>query len=194
MPTFRLLILAALLAGCATTANLSQAPVPAYSENVNLTGRIGVNYVKNSNPESVTVNFDWVQLGRQVDVTLRAPLGQTVARIAVTPDSATLTQGDQKPRSARDIDSLTAQTLGWSLPVSGLRDWLQGYATAADGSRYAASPANNSVTTADGWRLRFTSWQDPQAAHPLPRLINAERSATATSDELTIRIVLDAKE
>lgn len=78
--------------------------------------------------------------------------------------------------------------------MSGLRDWLQGYATAADGSRYAASPANNSVTTRDGWRLRFASWQDPTAAHPLPRLINAERGATATSDELTIRIVLYAKE
>jgi outer membrane lipoprotein LolB len=196
MPTFRPLILAAVLAlaGCATTENLSQAPVPAYRENVTLAGKIGVNYVKKGNPESVSVGFDWVQAGQDVDVTLTSPLGQTMARIAVTPTSATLLQSDQQPRSARDIDTLTAQALGWSLPVSGLRDWLQGYATAADGSRFAASPANNSVTTQDGWRLRFSSWQDPAAAHPLPKLINAERSATATTDELTIRIVLYAKD
>jgi outer membrane lipoprotein LolB len=75
--------------------------------------------------------------------------------------------------------------------VSGLKDWLQGYATSTDGKRFAASPANNSVSTADGWRLRFVSWQDESAVHPVPRRIDAERSATATSDELAIRIVVD---
>ena len=194
MPFIRLLILAALLSGCATTAPLSQAPVPPYSENIVLSGRINVQYVKNGSPESVTPGFDWEQAGGHIDVTLRSPLGQTMARIMVTPDSATLTQTDKVARTARDIDTLTAQTLGWSLPVSGLRDWLQGYATATDGSRFAASPANSRVTTRDGWRLNFAAWQDDTAAHPLPRRIDAERSATPTSDELTIHIVLDAKQ
>jgi outer membrane lipoprotein LolB len=92
---------------------------------------------------------------------------------------------------AGDIDSLTARTLGWSLPVSGLRDWLQGYALDASGKRFTASPAHNTVFTRDGWRLRFVSWQDESAAHPAPRRIDAERSATPTSDELAIRIVID---
>ena len=194
MPSIRPLILALLLSGCATTAPLSQAPVAPYSENVVLSGRINVHYVKNGSPESVTAPFDWEQAGGRIDVTLKSPLGQTMARINVTPDSATLTQSDKVPRTARDIDTLTAQTLGWSLPVSGLRDWLQGYATAADGSRFTASPANSQVTTRDGWRLSFVAWQDGSPAHPLPRRIDAERSATATSDELTIHIVLYAKE
>jgi hypothetical protein len=57
-------------------------------------------------------------------------------------------QAGRAPRTASDIDTLTAQqALGWSLPVSGLRDWLQGYATGASGKRFAASPANNSVFT-----------------------------------------------
>jgi len=124
-------------------------------------------------------------------VTLLSPLGQTIAAIKVTPQAATLTQGGHAPRVAADIDSLTAQTLGWSLPVSGLRDWLQGYATRADGARFAASPAANRVTTPDGWRLTFVSWQDPAAAHPVPKRIDAERAASAASGQLALRIVID---
>ena len=100
-------------------------------------------------------------------------------------------QADKAPRVAKDIDTLTAQSLGWSLPVSGLRDWLQGYATGADGKRFVATPANNSVTTADGWRLRFVSWQDEAAPQPAPKRIDAERNASAAADELAIRIVID---
>jgi len=129
-----------------------------------------------------------------------SPLGQTVAAINVTPGSATLTQAGQEPRTAADIDSLTQQTLGWPLPVSGLRDWLQGYAVDAQGQRFRASPASNSVTTKDGWRLRFVDWQaagsgdaaaGAAAAAPVPRLIQAERAASGDIQDLAIRIVVN---
>ena len=184
---------AALLAACATTPppSLSTAPVAAYRDTIDLAGRLSVNYQRDGKPETLSGKFNWSQKGDRIDVDLASPLGQTLAKITVTPESATLTQTDQAPRMASDIDTLTAQTLGWSLPVSGLRDWLQGYATAAGGKRFAATPASNTVTTADGWRLTFVSWQDGTAAQPVPKRIDAERSATATSDELAIRIVID---
>jgi outer membrane lipoprotein LolB len=116
-----------------------------------------------------------------------------VAKITVTPGAATLTQGGQPPRMARDIDALAAQTLGFALPVSGLRDWLQGYATGADGKRFAASPANNTVTTPDGWKLTFVSWQDTPGAPPAPRRIDAQRAATGNAGQLALRIVVDPK-
>jgi outer membrane lipoprotein LolB len=187
-----LLLLAATLAGCATsTANLSRSSVPDYRDTIDLTGRLSVNYQKEGRPDSITGNFNWSQRPGRIDVSLASPLGQTIAEISVTPQQASLTQANRPPRVAKDIDTLTAQSLGWSLPVSGLRDWLQGYALDAQGKRFAASPANNSVYTRDGWRLRFVEWQDEKAAHPVPRVINAERSATASSDELAIRIVID---
>jgi outer membrane lipoprotein LolB len=187
-----LLAIAAALAGCATTgAPVSTSTVGAYRDSIDLSGRLSVNYQRDGKPESVTGNFNWIQRPGRVDVSLASPLGQTIASITVTPESATLTQAERAPRVAKDIDTLSAQALGWSLPVSGLRDWLQGYATDASGKRFAASPANNSVYTKDGWRLRFVSWQDDKAAQPLPRRIDAERDATATSDELAIRIVID---
>jgi outer membrane lipoprotein LolB len=171
----------------------SRAPVAPYQETIDLSGRLLVNFQKDGQPDTISVRFNWAQAPALINIDLVTMLGQTVARISVTPDSATLTQANQAPRVAADIDALTRQTLGWSLPVSGLRDWVQGYATDAEGRRFAASPANNTVTTRDGWRLRFVSWQDPDAAQPSPRRIDAERSASASSDALVIRIVLDPK-
>ena len=186
-----LLAFAAALAGCATsTANLSTATVGAYRETIDLSGKLSVNYQKDGKQESITGNFNWEQRPGSIDVALISPLGQTVATINVTPNAATLVQAGQEPRTAEDIDSLTQQTLGWPLPVSGLRDWLQGYALDAQGQRFRASPANNSVTTRDGWRLRFVEWQDAGAPQPAPRLIQAERAASGDITDLAIRIVV----
>jgi len=193
--TRRLAILAlaaTVLTGCATsTANLSTATVGAYRETIDLAGRLSVNYQKDGRPESISGSFNWEQRPGTIDVTLMSPLGQTVAA---------LTQAGQEPRTAADIDSLTQQTLGWPLPVSGLRDWLQGYAVDAQGQRFRASPASNSVTTKDGWRLRFVDWQaagagdaaaGAAAAAPVPRLIQAERAASGDIQDLAIRIVVN---
>ena len=87
--------------------------------------------------------------------------------------------------------ALTAQALGWPLPVSGLRDWLQGYATAQDGTRFVASPSHSEVTTRDGWRLRYVSWQDGAATRVQPKRIDVSRPATLQQEAMEIRIVLD---
>ena len=177
----------------------SGAAVAPYREQVELTGRLNVVYQKDDKPESATVNFNWQQTAQRTDVTLYSPVGSTLATIAVTPREAVLTQSGKAPRSAPDVDTLSAQMLGWSLPVSGLRDWLQGYAMGADGKRFIASPANDSVTTKDGWRLRYVSWQEvgqnvadnTPGALPQPRRIDAERNASAQADAVSLRIVLD---
>ncbi|WP_322401822.1 outer membrane lipoprotein LolB [Massilia luteola] len=186
---------AAALAGCATTSNVPlanpAAQVGAYRDTIDLNGRLAANYSKDGQPQSINGNFTWVQRPGRIDVSLFSPLGQTVAEITVTPGTATLTQSGRQPRVEKDIDTLTAKALGWTLPVSGLRDWLQGYAVAAGGKRFIASPAHDSVVTNDGWRLRFVEWQNGPQGAPMPRRIDAERSTTAVGDALTIRIVID---
>src|SRR5450830_278710 len=174
----------------------SGAAVAPYREQVELTGRLNVVYQKDDKPESATVNFNWQQTAQRTDVTLYSPVGSTLATIAVTPQEAVLTQSDKAPRRAPDIDTLSAQLLGWSLPVSGLRDWLQGYADGAGGQRFIASPQHNSVTTKDGWRLRYVSWQDVAEntggnTSSQPRRIDAERTTSAQADAVSLRIVLD---
>ena len=177
----------ALLSACATTGGAppSTHTVAPYRDNIELSGRLAVSYQRDGKPQALSGKFTWRQSAAATDVTLVSPLGQTIAAIAVTPTSATLTQSGQAPRTAADIDTLSAQALGWSLPVSGLRDWLQGYAL------------HDSVTTRDGWRLRFVSWQEPGdgpgagAALPRPKRIDAERSAGPQSEPVAIRIVID---
>ena len=188
------------LSACTTLPFTSGQPpssqsVAPYRDQVELAGRLNVVYQKNDKPESATVNFTWQQTAQRTDVTLFSPVGSTLATIAVTPQEAVLEQSGKPPRSAPDVDTLSARLLGWSLPVSGLRDWLQGHALAQDGQRFVASPQNDSVTTRDGWRLRYVSWQDGSdttpGAVPQPRRIDAERNASAQADAVSLRIVLD---
>jgi outer membrane lipoprotein LolB len=186
-------LMAAALAGCATTpsAPRSSAAVAPYRDSLELTGRIAINYSRDGKKESLNGKFTWRQNKADTDVSLISPTGQIVAVINVTPTSATLKQSG-KQRTAPDLDSLTTQTLGWTLPVTGLRDWLQGYAVASDGSRFVATPANDTVVTRDGWKLDYVSWQDDTAAVPQPKRIDATRIALGQAvDEMAIRIVID---
>ncbi len=186
---------AALLGGCASVApgaGGNSASISPYRPNFDTAGRLSVNYKHNGTPESLSGKFTWAQTPSRLDVTLSSPMA-TIATITVTPTSATLVQADKAPRVAPDLDALSREALGWALPVSGLRDWLQGYATAADGSRFVASSSASTVTTRDGWRLRFVSWQNDAAGRPSPKRIDAERDGAAGAEELAIRIVLDGQ-
>lgn len=184
----------AALGGCATTsAPRSTTAVAPYRDTLDLAGRIAINYSRDGKQESLSGKFTWRQTAANTDVTLISPTGQTVAVINVTPGSASLKRSGEPTRTAPDLDSLTRQTLGWTLPVSGLRDWLQGYAIAADGSRFSASPASDTVVTRDGWKLDYVSWQDDAAAVPLPKRIDVTRIALGQQvDDMSIRIVIDA--
>lgn len=187
-----LAIAAATLAGCATTAPRSGAAVAPYRDAVALSGRIAINYSRDGKKESLNGKFTWQQTKANTDVSLISPTGQTVAVINVTPASATLKESGKTPQTAPDLDALTQKTLGWTLPVSGLRDWLQGYAVDSEGKRFVATPANDNVITRDGWKLEYVSWQDETAAVPQPKRIDVTRIALGQAvDDMAIRIVID---
>lgn len=192
-PILALSAVLAVLAGCATTsAPRSSAAVAPYHDSIELAGRIAINYSKDGKKESLNGKFTWRQSKDSTDVNLISPTGQTVAVISVTPTSATLKQSGKEPLTASDLDSLTTRTLGWTLPVSGLRDWLQGHAIASDGSRYTATPANDTVITRDGWKLDYVSWQDDAAPVPQPKRIDVTRVVLGQQvDDMALRIVID---
>ena len=181
------------LSGCASmSAPRSNAAVAPYRADLALSGRIAVHYTRDGKAESLSGSFTWQQTAERTDVSLISPTGQTVAVISVTPHSATLKQSDKAARSAPDLNSLMQQTLGWSLPVSGLREWLQGHAVAADGSQFSASPAHDAVVTRDGWKLEYLSWQNSAAATPQPKRIDVTRLGAGQLDDLSFRIVIDS--
>lgn len=186
--------MALLLGGCATVPG-EPGPSPAalverpYHQAIEIGGRLTVRYERNGSEESLHGSFSWEQTRDLTVVTLLSPLGQTLARIEITPHNATLLQAGQAPRIANDVDSLTAAALGWPLPVSGLQNWLQGFANLKTDGSLQTIPAENAVlNTADGWRLHYVSWQ--QDAQAYPRRIDLERY-TAQAGEVQLRIVVD---
>lgn len=166
--------------GAATAAERS------YQQRLSLGGRISVRYQGRQTEESLHGSYAWDQSPERTRVTLISPLGQTVAVVEAGPAGATLTQAGQPLRVAADVDTLTAEVLGWPLPVAGMRDWLQGYATDAEGRRVVASPRNDQILTRDGWRIHYPAWTDEGR----PRRVDLARS-TRQAGEVSIRIVID---
>lgn len=150
-----------------------------------------MHYQQNGNDQAVHGSFTWAQSPERTVVTLLSPLGQTIAAIDITPNLSTLTQARQAPRTATDADALAAGALGWPLPVSGLRDWLQGFATDADDKHFVAAPYGGAtdVTTRDGWHIHYSNWQD-DAAQNHPKRIDLSRN-TVQAGDVTIRLVID---
>jgi outer membrane lipoprotein LolB len=192
---------ALLLAGCASLSTPSapdevsraaqQAVQRPYHDIIELGGRLSVRYQQNGSDQAIHGSFNWSQSPERTMVAMLSPLGQTIATIDVTPSQSTLVQAGQPPRTATDVDALAANALGWPLPVSGLREWLQGFALDAAGQRFIASPYSsmNSITTQDGWRIHYASWQN-EAAQTYPKRIDLQRS-TAQAGDVSIRIVID---
>ena len=200
----RLLFLLAwslLLGGCASivtpSTNIQQGAAPSalmhnYHDSIDISGRLSVRYQQNGRDAVLHGSFTWTQIPGQTILTLLSPLGQTLAIIEVRPDGALLTQAGQAPRSASDVDTLTAEALGWPLPVSGLRHWLQGYSGNHEQGPVASSGTTETVLAADGWHIRYPAWQagELSANGMHPKRIDLERS-TVQAGDIAIRIVLD---
>lgn len=192
------LLLAVLLGGC---AGLPQAPASApaaalpYKDSIEVNGRISVQYEQNNQPQSLHGSFNWSQQPRQTHLDLLSPLGQTVATIDVKPGIATLVQSGRSPQVAADVDQLAEQALGWPLPVSGLRQWLQGTGDGADGKPFHARAGDEyaSFTTRDGWRVVYATWEGTDGAKgapPRPKRIDLSRE-TEQAGKVSIRIAID---
>ena len=154
--------------------------LPPYQANIDLQGRMSVQYQQRGKDEAVHGKFEWHQQPNEIAITLRSPLGETLAQIVVTPEGARLIQAGVPERQAADIDTLMAQTLGWPLPVAGLRFWLQGHVP-------GAPPLQDGMTESQGWRIRFVS----RHANGQPKRIDLERYGIEAG-EVKLRLIIDS--
>ena len=193
-----LILSTAMLGACANmappteTATEQAGATRKYQEAITLAGRLSVQYQKDDKDEAIHGSFTWKQSKDRSSIAILSPLGQILATIEVTPDNATLIQSGQPPRSAAEVDLLVTQTLGWPLPVSGLRNWLQGFANNANNKSFVATASNNKVSTRDGWNIQYPTWESDQQtpAQERPKRIDLERQ-TEQAGKVAIRIVLD---
>lgn len=185
------LVLASLLSACSTVQPLQQGE-RRYYENIAISGRFSVSYEQQGKPQSAQGRFRWIQRGRYIDIDLLSPLGQTMAKISITPGLAKMEQSGQQPRMAIDALELTTQVLGWPLPADGLRDWLQGFAHTATPLQRVASPTGMTEFDADGWQVRYVSWQQ-QESSVYPKRLDLSHN-TAQAGKLGLRLVIDGWE
>jgi outer membrane lipoprotein LolB len=199
-------VIALVASGCSTLSTPSAQNTSAvssgtrqYHQAIDLSGRLSVRYQQDGKEQAVHGSFTWSQTSQHITVTILSPLGQTLATIDITPQQSTLHQAGKPARTAADVDLLTAQTLGWPLPIAGLRNWLQGFGSDANGKRFNVSPASDSsvtnITTADHWLIQYAGWQtaDGSAGASYPKRIDLTRN-TQQAGQVAIRIVVDSSQ
>jgi outer membrane lipoprotein LolB len=162
-----LLLLAALLSGCATAPVAVQRP-PQADAPFAFNGRVAIKQGELHDSSGLR----WVHRATEDDILLLAPLGQTLARIHRSDGEATL-EAAGKHYAAQDMETLMQQVLGWQLPLSGLRYWVTAL-PAPNGESSIERDANGQVAL-----LRQQGWE-----------ISYSRYAALTSDALPLRLRL----
>jgi len=183
-----------LIAGCSSLQTWPFLPSPTQTErsfhdNILIQGRFSVAYEQSNRPQSVQGRFQWQQQGQRIDIDLMSPLGQTMAKLSITPISATIQQTGKETKIADNVAELTEQTLGWSLPVVGMRDWLQGFNRATNNQRQIARPNENDQFDTEGWHIQYVSWQQ-NSASVYPKRIDLTRTSPQLH-QLSLRIIID---
>lgn len=141
---------------------------------------------QNGQPRNAYGNFDWQETGQTVKLQLLSPLGQTLAIIASAPGLATLELPNKAPQTAPSVFELMQDTLGFSLPVEGLRYWLQSSVSPDSRALTSTDSAGRlSHVEQDGWTIEYLAYADAPASRV--KRVNLTRQAPP----LAVKLVLD---
>ena len=186
MAVGRPLAMAALLGSCAPVA-LERAsglgPLPAPQGAFDVAGRLSARH----GGDALTVNFRWRHASERDELELASPLGQTVALLTGDASNVRLQAADGRVLTASDWSALTAQGLGWPLPVDGLAFWIQG--VPRPGSAFSTETGDDgrvSLLRQDGWTVVYQAYT--QAAAPDWR----PSRMTLSYPDVELRIVVDS--
>ena len=182
------------LGGCAELPVVRfQSPVVLSSrvchKRIALAGRFSVHYQLDDQQESVHGTFRWGQDDTNMRIMLMSPIGQTLATIDVTPKEAVLVTTERAARTAQDVDALVFEELGWPLPVSGLRDWIQACRRDQKGKQIPIEPEDPVLTTLDGWQVVYPAWTDAPGGRR-PKRIDLKRK-DKEQGAIAVRLVID---
>ena len=169
------------LAGCAV------APTPVVMEPVvepvaraaswALTGRLGIQ----TDTQSLSGNLDWRHLPDSDVLVLATPLGQGVARIERRLNEVVLDRPNQPLLRAPDAETLTRDTLGYTLPLAGLGWWVQAQPDPARPAEIMRDTAGRiERLKQDGWTVDYLQYIE-----------NRPRKLSLVRDALELRLVID---
>lgn len=121
----------------------------------NMQGRIGVQTAG----KGFSGSSNWSHDGKSDDIALFSPLGAQVATITTSADGVELVTGEGKTYEAADVETLTQQNLGWSLPMRGLPDWILGRPStgAVQGQQWDEAGRLTRLEQ-DGWDIEYAQY------------------------------------
>ncbi len=176
-------VLLSVVLGACTSVPHTSGPASTVRADANqmLTGRMVVNVAPHGADPARTLNAHFELRGhaQRGALDLSTPLGSLLAQARWEPDGAWLHTPRGKTRFA-NLNALTRQMLGETLPLSALFDWLRGQPWADAPYQGLAIP--ESGFSQMGWRVDLTRW--------------AESVVVATrlqAPDVTIRVKLDER-
>ncbi len=173
-----------LLAGCAALPAIDETRLAGSRA---IEGRLSVRYkdLARDKEDALSGRFEWTQNADGIELSLLDPLGQTVALIRSDANHSSITFRDGRKVEGATPEALTQETLGWTVPLRGLRAWLDGRPAA--GSR--AITLDDGRLRQDGWTIRFVREDETKAS--LPKRIDL--SYPGPPAEIEMRLVIDSR-
>jgi outer membrane lipoprotein LolB len=163
------------LHGCTSLA--PPAPPAALLQAFSLQGRVSVRYGE----QSLSGQLSWRADAASDEVLLSTPLGQGVASISRDDRVVSLVRPGEPALFAESVEELTLTALGFRLPLSGLRFWIQARPDPARASEVRLNDAGGvEQITQDGWKIAYLQYQE-----------NRPRKIHVTREDLEIRLVID---
>ncbi|MFV0278794.1 MAG: lipoprotein insertase outer membrane protein LolB [Parahaliea sp.] len=178
-----LLLLLALLAGCASTPQQGQGERP-WREHRNQVEALqqwqarGKLALRNGQ-QAQSATLLWQQRGGASELQLSGPLGMAATRILADGQTLEIHRGDEV--RVLDISTPRAITLntGWDLPLAALPYWLRGIPQpGTEGSRLHVEQGLLRSLSQDGWKVRFDSYAR-FGNYTLPTRLQVQRQDTS---------------
>lgn len=131
-----------------------------------LDGRVAVR----DGERSTAASIYWVHDDGDDSIDFLAPTGQVMGRLESGRGGARMQLPGGRQREAASLDALALDLLGFEVPVSRLRDWVQ--AVAAEGARVLRrdSRGRPSLISEQGWLIEYSAYADDSASAPIRRL------------------------
>ncbi len=127
--------------------------------------------------------LSWRHQGANNALMLSSPFGQGIAEITTSASGAQLTTSEGKKYSADDAETLTAQVLGYPLPLALLTEWVRGRSSRSAAAELDAQGRLRHLRH-DDWRIDYDYLNDDAQAPPAA--LFARRS-----DGLELRLRID---
>lgn len=172
-------------------AVLSACAVPLQSD-ADLTGdafkrvgRFAFNFTSSlQDPYAAQGGFKWQDTGQLLKLDLNNPMGSILARIEITDSRSVVQRSDGSQEVADSPEELLQKIWGYSVPVEGLRYWIQG--KSMPGQELLSAKYDNDELTSfkqSGWQVKLSNYDEKG-----PKRINLLRESSQDRMQLKFMV------